>query len=355
MINDLTRKLVRRTQVALALVLGLGVVAAPVYADTISAPTKAPSNSNPIIGSGASFPAPVYAKWADLFAREHATLINYQSIGSGGGVRQIKANLVDFGATDYPLSTKELEQYNLLQFPTLGGGIVLAINLRELNGKLVLDGHTVADIYLGKITKWNDARIQALNPNLQLPDMYIAVLFRSDGSGTTYNFSNYLSQVSPEFKEKLGVGKAINFPVGLGGKGNEGVAAVLPRVYGSIGYMEYGYAKTMKMGVAKLKNKFGNIIEPTEESFNAAIAAADWSTSLTPNVNNVDSEKAWPINAITYVLINKNTPRLAQLEQFFKFGMLTQQVQTSALLYTPFSTEVANYILNNPETFGNKK
>ncbi|WP_222987532.1 phosphate ABC transporter substrate-binding protein PstS [Psittacicella hinzii] len=306
---------------------------------------------NQIVGSGASFPAPVYSKWATNFANKFKVLVNYQSIGSGGGVKQIKASLVDFGATDYALSDKELEENNLFQFPALAGSIVLAVNLRELNDKIVLDGPIIADIYMGKIVKWNDPRIKALNLGLELPDIYIAVLFRSDGSGTTYNFSKYLSEVSPEFNEKFGVGKTINFPVGLGGKGNEGVAAVLPRVYGSIGYMEYGYAKTMNMGVAALQNKYGNVVRPSEETFSLAIQSANWEGTLVPKVNNVDNEYAWPINALTYVVINRSNPKMALLKEFFRFGMLEQQEETRSLMYTPFTTERALEIFDNPYTF----
>ncbi|WP_222985581.1 phosphate ABC transporter substrate-binding protein PstS [Psittacicella gerlachiana] len=342
MINILTRRLRQLTQVlVLTIVCTIATITTKVYAET---------PQNQIVGSGASFPAPVYSKWATNFAEQFKILVNYQSIGSGGGVKQIKASLVDFGASDYPLSQEELDQNNLFQFPALGGAIVLAVNLRELNDKIVLDGPVVADIYMGKITKWNDPRIQELNPGLQLPDLYIAVLFRSDGSGTTYNFSKYLAEVSPEFNQKYGVGKTINFPIGLGGKGNEGVAAVLPRVYGAIGYMEYGYAKTMHMGVAAMKNQYGAIVRPTEQAFEAAIQAADWS-SLTPNVSNTPSEEAWPINAITFILIHRDSPKKELLKDFFSFGMLQQQAETTSLMYTPFSTEVATKILSNPQTF----
>ncbi|MFC6276081.1 phosphate ABC transporter substrate-binding protein PstS [Psittacicella hinzii] len=342
MMNYLIRKLSRWARLAM---LGLFTVSSVAFAD------PAPTNNQSIVGSGASFPAPVYAKWATNFAQQNNLLVNYQSIGSGGGVKQIKAKLVDFGASDYPLSAQELDESGLFQFPTLGGGIVMAINLRELNDKLVLNGDIIAKIYMGQITKWNDPAIQALNPDLELPDLFIAVLFRSDGSGTTYNFSKYLSDVSPEFKARFGVGKAINFPVGLGGKGNEGVAAVLPRVYGAIGYMEYGYAKTMHMGVAAMQNKYGNIVRASDESFAHAIAAADWQTSLAPNVSNLDDAQAWPINAITYVLIHKDSSKLEILKNYFSFGMLGQQAETKDLMYVPFNSQVAEFILNHPSTF----
>lgn len=347
MINQLTRKL--RDFAQLVILTFAVTFTSTVYADT---PTNTVQTSS-IVGSGASFPAPVYSKWATNFANQFKVLVNYQSIGSGGGVRQIKASLVDFGASDYPLPQEELEANNLFQFPAIGGAIVLAINLRELNDKIVLSGPVIADIYMGKITKWNDPKIQELNPDLELPNLYIAVLFRSDGSGTTYNFSKYLSDVSPEFAKNYGVGKTINFPVGLGGKGNEGVAAVLPRVYGSIGYMEYGYAETMNMGVAAILNQEGEVVRPTEEAFSHAIGSADWS-SLTPNVNNLPDPKAWPINAITYILIHHDSPKKELLRKFFAFGMLEQQAETQSLMYTPFSTAVAETILNSPQTFAAK-
>ena len=234
-----------------------------------------------ITGAGASFPAPLYSKWASDYAKATGNKINYQSVGSGAGMKQIEAKTVDFGASDEPLTDADLKAKGLVQFPTVVGGVVPVLNVKGVApGALVLDGKTLGDIYLGKITKWNDPALKALNPSLALPDAAIAVVRRADGSGTSFNFTNYLSKVNPEWKEKVGEGKAVNWPTGTGGKGNEGVAAFVSRLPNSIGYVEYAYVKQNNMTYTKLKNAAGNVVAPDDVSFKAAAGSADWKSSF---------------------------------------------------------------------------
>src|SRR6516162_4459922 len=226
-----------------------------------------------ISGAGATFPYPIYAKWAEAYSAKTGLKMNYQSIGSGGGIAQIKAKTVDFGASDMPLKPEELEQAGLVQFPPVIGGEVMVVNLPGIApGQMTLDGPTIAGIYLGKITKWNDPAIAKLNPGLKLPDTAIAVVHRSDGSGTTFIFADYLSKVSPEWKNKVGEGTSVEWPVGLGGKGNEGVAALTARTMGAIGYVEYAYALQNKLVHTKLINHDGAILEPVSKVFQSAFA-----------------------------------------------------------------------------------
>ena len=226
-----------------------------------------------ITGAGASFPAPVYSKWADAYNKATSNRVNYQSIGSSGGMKQIEAKTVDFGASDAPLKPEELQAKGLVQFPTVIGGIVPVFNLPGIEaGKLRLNGQVLGDIFLGKITKWNDPAIKALNPALNLPDTAIAVVHRADGSGTSFNFTNYLSKVNAEWKTKVGEGSAPNWPLGTGGKGNEGVSAFVQRIPGSIGYVEYAYAKQSKMPYASMQNAAGNFVLPDDTTFQAAAA-----------------------------------------------------------------------------------
>ena len=230
-----------------------------------------------ISGAGATFPYPVYAKWADAYKKDTGIGLNYQSIGSGGGIKQIKAKTVTFGASDAPLPGKELDEAGLAQFPMVMGGIVPVVNIDGVKpGDLVLDGPTMARIFLGEIKKWDDAAIAKLNPDLKLPSKAIAVVRRSDGSGTTYNFAYYLAEVSPEWKTKVGVNTSVQWPVGIGAKGNEGVANNVAQTKGSIGYVEYAYAKQNKLTFAKMVNKAGKTVAPTAETFQAAAANADW-------------------------------------------------------------------------------
>src|SRR5215472_7140931 len=233
-----------------------------------------------ISGAGATFPYPIYAKWAEAYAAKTGLKMNYQSIGSGGGIAQINARTVDFGASDMPLKPEELDKAGLTQFPPVIGGEVMVVNLPGIEpGQMTLDGPTIANIYLGKITKWNDPAIAKLNPGLKLPDTAIAVVHRSDGSGTTFIFTDYLSKVSPEWKDKVGSGTSIEWPVGIGGKGNEGVAALTARTAGAIGYVEYAYALQNKMVHTKLVNHDGVALQPGSKVFQAAAANADWKSS----------------------------------------------------------------------------
>ena len=234
-----------------------------------------------VTGAGASFPAPLYAKWAADYAKATGAKVNYQSVGSGAGIKQIEAKTVDFGASDMPLKDEDLAKNGLVQFPTVVGGTIPVVNIAGIKpGELKLTGTVIADIYLGKITKWNDAAITALNPGVKLPDAQIAPVRRADGSGTTFGFTNYLSQVSPEWKAKVGEGTAVNWPTGAGGKGNEGVAAFVGRLPNSIGYVEYAYVKQNKMTYAQMQNAAGKFVSPSDASFKAAAAGADWAKSF---------------------------------------------------------------------------
>ncbi|NMG63493.1 phosphate ABC transporter substrate-binding protein PstS [Azoarcus indigens] len=274
-----------------------------------------------LTGAGASFPAPVYAKWADAYQKATGNKVNYQSIGSGGGIRQINAKTVDFGASDMPLKPEELSKSGLQQFPTVIGGVVPVLNVQGIKpGELKLTGQLLADIYLGKIVQWNDKAIAALNPGLALPDQPIGVVRRADGSGTTFIFTNYLSKVSSEWKEKIGEGSAVQWPVGLGGKGNEGVSAFVQRLPGSIGYVEYAYAKQNKLTYAVLQNKEGQFVAPTDDAFKAAAAGADWSKSAFYEILTEQSGKAsWPITGATFILMHKTQEKPGQAVEVLKF------------------------------------
>lgn len=272
-------------------------------------------------GAGASFPAPVYAKWADAYQKATGNKVNYQSIGSGGGIKQINAKTVDFGASDMPLKQEVLDKDGLVQFPTVIGGVVPVINVTGIKaGDLRLTGEIIADIYLGKITKWNDKAIAELNPNAKLPGDDIAVVRRADGSGTTFIFTNYLSKVSGEWKSKVGEGTAVQWPTGMGGKGNEGVAAFLQRIPNSIGYVEYAYAKQNNLAWAWLKNPAGEFVRPDDESFKAAAAGTDWSKSAFGEILTAQAGKAsWPISGATFILMHKAQAKPAQAAEVLKF------------------------------------
>ncbi len=272
-------------------------------------------------GAGASFPAPVYAKWADDYQKATGNQVNYQSIGSGGGIKQINAKTVDFGASDMPLKQEVLDKDGLVQFPTVIGGVVPVINVTGIKaGDLRLTGEIIADIYLGKITKWNDKAIAELNPNAKLPGDDIAVVRRADGSGTTFIFTNYLSKVSGEWKSKVGEGTAVQWPTGMGGKGNEGVAAFLQRIPNSIGYVEYAYAKQNNLAWAWLKNPAGEFVRPDDESFKAAAAGTDWSKSAFGEILTAQAGKAsWPISGATFILMHKVQAKPAQAAEVLKF------------------------------------
>jgi len=268
-----------------------------------------------ITGAGATFPAPLYAKWADAYSKETGIKINYQSIGSGGGIKQIEARTVTFGASDMPLNDDQLKAMNVMQFPTVIGGVVPVINLKDIkSGELKLTGTMIADIYLGKIIKWNDPAIVALNPKLKLPDDAIAVVRRADGSGTTFIFTNYLSKVSSEFKQKINEGTAVQWVVGLGGKGNEGVANYVNRIPNSIGYVEYAYVKQSKMISVQMQNAAGAWVSPEEDAFKAAAIGADWNKSFYQILTNQPNKAAWLISCATFIImpIQKQKPEDAQ-------------------------------------------
>ena len=271
-------------------------------------------------GAGASFPAPLYSKWAADYHKATGVKINYQSVGSGAGLRQIEARTVDFGASDAPLKDDELAKKGLVQFPTVIGGIVPVVNIKGIQpGQLKLSGQVLGDIYLGKITKWNDAAIQALNPGVNLPDAAIAPVRRADGSGTTFGFTNYLSKVNAEWQAKVGEGTAVNWPVGAGGKGNEGVAAFVGRLPNSIGYVEYAYVKQNKMTYAQLQNSTGGFVSPDEATFKAAAAGADWARSFYQILTNQPGKDAWPITSATFILMHKAQDKPAQAATALKF------------------------------------
>lgn len=274
-----------------------------------------------ITGAGATFPAPVYAKWAEAYNKATGNKLNYQSIGSGGGITQIKAKTVDFGATDMPLKPADLEKDGMMQFPTVMGGVVPVVNLQGIKpGEIKLTGEVLASIYLGKINKWNDPALVALNPDLKLPAQDIAVVRRADGSGTTFIFTNYLSKVSAEWKQKVGEGTAVQWPLGLGGKGNEGVSAFVQRVAGSIGYVEYAYAKQNKLLHTQLQNADKVFVQPSDDAFKAAAAGADWSKSAFYEIlTNQPGKAAWPISGATFILLHKVQDKPAQAAEAMKF------------------------------------
>jgi len=294
-----------------------------------------------VTGAGSSFVFPVLSKWSQGFSEKTGNRINYQSIGSGGGIAQIKAGTVDFGATDAPMSTDDLQKGGLGQFPTIIGGIVPVINVDGIEpGKLKLDGPTMAKIFMGEIKTWNDPAIAALNPGMKLPEGAITVVRRSDGSGTSYNFTNYLAKVSPEWKEKFNFGTTVNWPVGVGGKGNEGIAAYVKQIKGSIGYVEYAYALTNKMTHVQLKNAAGNFVQPEAKSFQAAAATADWKSAKDFNLlmTNAPGADAWPITATTWIVMYKepkNEERSKVAFDFFKWSLEHGQKDAAALDYVP--------------------
>ena len=273
-----------------------------------------------VTGAGASFPAPLYSKWASDYNKATGVKINYQSVGSGAGLRQIEAKTVDFGASDAPVKDADLVKNGLVQFPTVIGGVVPVVNIKGITpGQLKLTGQVLGDIYLGKITNWNDAAIKALNPALPLPDAAIAPVRRADGSGTSFIFTNYLSKVNAEWKTKVGEGTAVNWPVGAGGKGNEGVAAFVGRLPNSIGYVEYAYVKQNKMTYAQLKNAEGNFVSPNDVAFKAAAAGADWAKSFYQILTEQPGKDAWPITGATFIVMQKSQDKPAQATAVLKF------------------------------------
>ena len=303
-----------------------------------------------IAGAGASFPYPVYTKWADAYRKETGTGLNYQSIGSGGGIKQIKAKTVTFGATDAPLSGKDLDEAGLAQFPMVMGGIVPVVNLEGLQpGDLVLDGATLAKIFLGEVKTWNDPAIQKLNAGVKLPNQAIAIVHRSDGSGTTYNFTYYLSEVSSDWKSKVGTNTAVEWPGGLGAKGNEGVANNVAQTKGSIGYVEYAYAKQNKLVHAKMVNKDGKVVAPSSETFQAAAANADWNSKPGYGVilANQPGATSWPMTAATWILLYKkpqDPAATAEALKFFAWSYAKGDKMADELDYVPMPDKVVGDI-----------
>ena len=294
-----------------------------------------------ITGAGASFPAPVYAKWAEVYKAKTGNAINYQAIGSGGGVKQIKGKTVDFGASDDPVPGADLEKSGLIQFPAVIGGVVPVVNVEGVGpGKMILDANVIAAIYSGKVKKWNDPAIAKLNSGLKLPDQAITPVYRSDSSGTTAVFTTYLAEIVPQFKSDVGAGKTVNWPSGLGGKGNAGVAANVSKLGGSIGYVEYAYAKQNKLSHTGLVNKAGKIVQPDEKTFAAAAAGADWSKApgLGISLNNQAAGDAWPVTSATFILMHKNpkdAKQSAEVLKFFKWALAEGKDLAKELDYVP--------------------
>ncbi|WP_175690658.1 phosphate ABC transporter substrate-binding protein PstS [Burkholderia anthina] len=273
-----------------------------------------------ITGAGSTFAAPIYAKWADAYHKSGGGKINYQGIGSSGGIKQIQAKTVDFAGSDAPLKDDELAKDGLFQFPTVVGGVVAAINVPGMKaGEITLSGPVLGDIYLGKIKKWNDPAIVALNPKVKLPDLDIAVVRRADGSGTSFIWTNYLSKVNPEWKSKVGEGTTVAWPTGSGGKGNDGVAAFVQRLPGAIGYVEWAYAKQNRMTYTAMKNESGAVVEPTTETFKAAAAGADWKKSFYQILTNEPGKNAWPVVGATFVLLHTVQDKPEQAKETLKF------------------------------------
>jgi len=303
-----------------------------------------------ITGAGATFIYPILSKWSDTYNNKTGNKINYQSIGSGGGIAQIKAGTVDFGSSDKPLDPKELDEAHLAQFPSVIGGVVPVANIEGLTpGKLRFTGPLLADIYLGKITKWNDKAIAQINPDVKLPDQNITVVHRSDGSGTTFNWVNYLSKVSPDWKEKVGEGTSVQWPVGVGGKGNEGVAAYVNQIKGSIGYVELAYALQNKMAFASVQNSAGKFVQPSAETFQAAAAGADWKNAkdFFLVITNAPGENSWPIAATNFILVYKQPKDAARTKaalDFFKWAYADGGKQAEELDYVPLPKDLTAQI-----------
>ena len=329
---------------AVAAGIGLAGVCAPAFAIDIT-------------GAGATFPFPVYTKWAEAYRQQTGVGLNYQSIGSGGGISQVKACTVDFGATDQPLASDELAKSNLVQFPIVIGGIVPVVNIAGIPaGKLHLSGPLLADIYAGKVKTWNDPAIASINPGVKLPQANIAVVHRSDGSGTTFNFTHYLSQVSPTWKAGPGEGKTVNWPTGVGGKGNEGVAAYVKQIPNSVGYVEYAYVVQNGMTSTAIQNSAGNFVAPSAASFASAAESADWKNAKDFNLvmTNAPGANAYPITATTFVLMPKKPSDAARSKaalSFFRYVMQKGQAKANSLDYVPLpaalTQQIDSYITAN--------
>ncbi len=301
-----------------------------------------------VTGAGASFPAPIYAKWADAYNKAVGARINYQSVGSGAGIRQIKAKTVDFGASDAPLSDADLAKDGMVQFPTVIGGVVPVVNIKGISpGQLKITGAVLGDIFLGKVTKWNDPVLVSLNPGVPLPDADIAVVRRADGSGTSFIFTNYLSKMNAEWKTKVGEGTAVNWPTGAGGKGNEGVSAFVQRLPNSIGYVEYAYAKQNKMSYLQMRNKDGVYVQPTDTAFKAAAAGADWSKTFYQILTEQPGKDSWPLTGATFILMYKQQDKPASASntlKFFEWAYVNGDKMADDLDYVPLPAAVKDLV-----------
>ena len=297
-----------------------------------------------VTGAGATFPAPIYSKWADAYNKATGARINYQSVGSGAGIRQIRGKTVDFGASDMPLTDADLAKDGMIQFPTVIGGVVPVVNIKGIApGQIRMNGQVLGDIFLGKIAKWNDPALTALNPGVPLPDAAIAPVRRADGSGTTFIFTNYLSKVNAEWKAKVGEGTAVNWPAGAGGKGNEGVSAFVQRLPNSIGYVEYAYAKQNKMSYVLMQNKDGAYVKPEDTAFKAAAAGADWNRSFFQILTEQPGKDSWPITGATYILMFKTQDKPVNgtnTLKFFDWAFANGDKMADELDYVPLPDSV---------------
>ena len=303
-----------------------------------------------VTGAGATFPYPIYAKWAESYKAATGVGMNYQSVGSGAGIKQIKAKTVDFGASDMPLKAADLEEAGLMQFPAIMGGVVAVVNVEGVTpGQLKLTGPVLADIYLGKITKWNAPEITALNPGVNLPAADITVVHRADSSGTSFLFTDYLSKVNTDFQQKIGAGTSVKWAVGVGGKGNEGVAANVQRIKGSIGYVEWAYAKKNKLSHTQLKNKDGQFLQPDDENFKAAAASAEW--TKTPGfavvLTDTAGKNSWPITGVSYILMHKtqaDATKGKEVVKFFDYAYKNGAAAAAELDYVPMPASVVKLV-----------
>ena len=311
---------------------------------TVLGACAASASAQDMTGAGATFPAPIYAKWADAYNKATGARVNYQSVGSGAGIQQIRAKTVDFGASDMPLTDEALAKDGLIQFPTVIGGVVPVVNIKGIApGQIKLTGQALGDIYLGKIVNWNDPALTALNPGVALPDAAITVVRRADGSGTSFIFTNYLSKVNADWKAKVGEGTAVNWPTGAGGKGNEGVSSYVQRLPNSIGYVEYAYAKQNKMTYTLLKNKDGNFVPPDSDNFKSAAAGADWARSFFQVLTDQAGKDAWPISGATFILMYKAQDKPASAAnslKFFDWAYANGDKMADELEYVPLPVSV---------------
>ena len=324
-----------------------------VAATTAAVLAMSTSHAADMTGAGATFPYPIYAKWAESYKKATGNGLNYQSVGSGAGIKQIKARTVDFGASDMPLKAEDLESDGLMQFPAIMGGVVTVVNVEGVTpGQLKLTGPVIADIYLGKITKWNAQPIAALNPGVKLPDTDITVVHRADSSGTSFLFTDYLSKTSADWKSTVGAGTAVKWAVGVGGKGNEGVAANVQRIKGSIGYVEWAYAKKNKLSHTQLKNKDGMFLQPDDDGFKAAAAGAEWTKAPGFGVVLTDQagKQSWPITGVSYILMHRtqaDPAKGAEVLKFFDWAFKNGAPSAAELDYVPMPASVVKLVQAN--------